>query len=104
MSGSENMIERVARAICASDFDGDASVYDTMSEAMRENFTINARAAIEAMMEPNAQMECASYRTPEAEAVDWVNALFGTGISSAQEIIVAGYRAMLRSSLTGDSK
>lgn len=43
------MIDRVARAISASDFDGDTNVYDTMSDAMRENFTINARAAIEAM-------------------------------------------------------
>lgn len=43
------MVEKVARAICASDFGGDTSIYDTMSDAMRENFTINARAAIEAM-------------------------------------------------------
>lgn len=43
------MVERCARAICASDFEGDTSVFDTMSEAMRENFYINARAAIDVL-------------------------------------------------------
>ena len=53
---SESMVERVARAICASDFDGDTAVYDEMSAAQRENFTVNARAAIEAMREPTDAM------------------------------------------------
>lgn len=47
-----SMIERVARAIVASDFNGDTTVFDTMSEEMKAHFYTNARAAIEAMREP----------------------------------------------------
>lgn len=60
MAESE-VVERVARAICASDFDGDETVYDTMSAEMQGNFHINARAAIEAMREPTHRMTVAGH-------------------------------------------
>lgn len=39
--------EEIARAICASDFDYDETVYDTLSSAQRLNFAINARAILD---------------------------------------------------------
>ena len=43
------LTEAVARAICASDFDGDTAVYDEMSAEQRANFTRNATAALAAI-------------------------------------------------------
>jgi len=38
--------EEIARTICASDFDFDETVYDTLSSGQRLNFAINARAVL----------------------------------------------------------
>ncbi|RUM99052.1 hypothetical protein EET67_05300 [Pseudaminobacter arsenicus] len=53
---AESMIEKVARAICASDFLGDNDVWAKLSPAMQGNYCDNARAAIEAMREPTMFM------------------------------------------------
>lgn len=44
-----DLVETVARAICASDFDGDTLVYGEMSPEQRANFARNATAALAAI-------------------------------------------------------
>lgn len=47
----DDLVEKVARAICASDFDGDKTVFDTMSSEMQANFIHNAGAVIPLLAE-----------------------------------------------------
>jgi hypothetical protein len=54
------------------------------------------RAVIEALMDPPREVVMAGIRIPEVEAVDWVGALFGTGIGSYEQIMVSSFQAMLR--------
>lgn len=51
-----SMREKIARAIVTSDFDGDESVFDTLSKEQRQNFYRNADAVLEALMNPTEEM------------------------------------------------
>ncbi len=50
------MIERVARAIWAVEYDAEAYPFETASKAEKNLLNAQARAAIEAMREPTAEM------------------------------------------------
>jgi hypothetical protein len=51
-----SMRERIARAIVAADFGGDATVFDEMHSDQQAHFYSNADAVLAEMMEPNADM------------------------------------------------
>lgn len=53
---SNEMVERVARAICAVEFDGDEAVFGYQNAEMVQVYFDQARAAIEAMTEPAPNM------------------------------------------------
>jgi hypothetical protein len=57
--------------------------------------------AFDALMEPTEDMETAAVRTEEVESIDWVEALMDTGITSAQAVVVASYKAMLKAAQEG---
>jgi alpha-D-ribose 1-methylphosphonate 5-triphosphate synthase subunit PhnH len=111
MSKEETMVERVARAIAASfgrDPDecvhgsGGTGIESVCHMRMWETYLPAARAVIDALMdEPTPEMTQAALRVSEVDDVDWVNALFGTGIGSYQQIFEASYRAMLSKAKEG---
>ena len=65
------MVERVARAICASN-DVD---FDSVSEQVKQNCRLlDARAAIEAMREPTEAMVAEGLRKPTG-MIEWIAAV-----------------------------
>lgn len=90
-----SMVERVARAICSSDFLGDKDVWAKLSPAMQGNYRDNASAAIEAMREPTEAMTKVA-----AEDI-----LTGPGISAFlnwQDLSASRYRLMIDVALSED--
>jgi hypothetical protein len=108
MSKGENMVERVALTFAQW---GDAFSthysqpnsemgWDDYSPTEQLIALAATRAVIEALMEPTPEMIKAGIGVPEVEAVDWVGALFATGIGSYEQIMMASHQAMLRTALS----
>ena len=102
-------VVRVARAILKSRFyDCEPQAYASMSEFWQSIYRNDhwieaeweARAVIEALMEPTPEMVKSGIGTSEVDAVDWVGALFGTGVGSYEQIMVSSFQAMLRTALS----
>ena len=92
MTSSENMIERVARAIAkARDYRGYDEIGGKPAWRMYEN---DAVAAIEAMMAPDKRV----LKTGSDEIAGW------TGERLRHGEVLEIWQAMLRTSLTGDTK
>jgi len=74
----QSMVEKIARAICDSDFcdDGDhgaGEAWADMDERQRDYYRDNARAAIKALREPNeAMVDAARGRIPAAHGQAWI--------------------------------
>jgi len=52
----DDMIDRVARALCKTEHEGDAGAWENKEDYQREDYRAEARAAIEAMREPTEAM------------------------------------------------
>ena len=74
--------------------------WSMVREKRKAEWAAVARAVIEALMEPTPEMLKAGTGTSEVDAVDWVGALFGTGVGSYEEIMVSSHQAMLRTILS----
>jgi hypothetical protein len=97
MSKGENMVERCARALYYAKPRN--KPYDQLGQHAQQ-YVKQARAVIEALMEPERDVVMAGICIPEVEAVDWVGALFATGIGSYEQIMMASYQTMLRAALS----
>lgn len=58
-------------------------------------------AILDALMELTWEMEGAGIQTDEIDSIDWVAALMDTGITSAQAVVVASYKAMIKAAKEG---
>lgn len=52
----DELLEKVARAICADDYEGDTEVFDLKNNGIRDVYRMNARAAITVALEQAARL------------------------------------------------
>lgn len=99
---TQTMIERVARAICASEDDNDPDfqtdyIPDGPTVPLWTLYEHQARAAIAEMDEPTEAMTNAALALDDG--VDWVTALFLSDYNSAQELYADVWKAMHNAAL-----
>lgn len=94
-----NMREKIARAI--RDKAAEIEVRKGCDSDPMIHASEFADAVLDALMEPTEDMINASTATPQVRDIDWVSALLGTGISSAEDVALASYRAMIQAARDG---
>lgn len=85
----DELVEKVARAMCASDFDGDTNVYDLKNNNFRSDYLFRARAAIAVVLEEAAKVADGKL---DCDPMDD----FDTGWSAACADIAAAIRGMIK--------
>lgn len=106
MTSSDSMIERVARALCRVHF---AKLGAVASDPMDEEtywrgWMADARAAIEAMVEPDSEVVLHGAKAIADEFDCELEELGGSEFMDFVAAAKSSFKAMLRSSLTGDTK
>lgn len=96
-----SMREEIAKSIYERRNGHGAKPWARQPQAHRDPYLSDAEAVLDALMEPTEGMMSSAIQTDEVDSIDWVEALRGTGITSAQTVVVASYKAMIRAAKEG---
>lgn len=96
-----SMREKIAKSIYERRNGHGAKPWAHQLQSHRDAYLSDADAALAALMEPTWEMEGDGIQTDEIDSIDWVAALMDTGITSAQAVVVASYKAMIEAAKEG---